>query len=490
MIDQTYELLDVLEHLPDDRPADLSSFVESAPPIGTLPPPQLTWTLIGLTRYRQRKRWAWETLTNHLEADMRRRPQSGLTLERLLEKNVHGIVPGLSEWEFELDGNASFMIHRVSGERIHIDALNGPDLTAYDDFIEYIQKHPEPGAAEKRLAELFPWPRGMSVAIQVLVELGLVHPASDSDFELCGVVDNYGRKIEALCRAWSRPEDRVWLGAQIGDWLAAHDAARSGGRRRLISLTGPRAEACRAVWNDRLRDEVTRRGLYHDIIHALADASVPELSQYLEQALEKPHVAVPVIEVVTDNPEWCPKVYDLFVRSCGGRHCSGLLTEAAVYLCKHDYRTREVIEGLTSAELLDHRVAIQLTLEHCADLLLPLLRRALRFPFHWSRLAAAAVLTLFDTDWSRRELLSILNESDDLDATIECRTALYECRDAAARKAVDEWEQRHPELEDPPVTSARFWYERFENGCSAALAREMSRFFDRVKSVSNLGDTS
>jgi hypothetical protein len=42
---------------PPPRHADLKSIIETAPPVDALPAPQAAWMLIGLIRYRERKRY-------------------------------------------------------------------------------------------------------------------------------------------------------------------------------------------------------------------------------------------------------------------------------------------------------------------------------------------------------------------------------------------------------------------------------------------------
>jgi hypothetical protein len=104
---------------------------------------------------------------------------------------------------------------------------------------------------------------------------------------------------------------------------------------------------------------------------------------------------------------------------------------------------------------------------------------------HWwirgsqERLGAAAVLALVDRPWSRRELRSVLDEQADPDATIECRAALREGRDPAARQAADDWEARHPDRGEAPWPSDRSVY-RLGGGCERALAARMGQLRDRV----------
>ena len=60
------------------------------------------------------------------------------------DSRCQGVVPGFPEWGFELDGNASFVANRVTGEHLHVDVCNGPDVMATWSFEEYLQKHRRP----------------------------------------------------------------------------------------------------------------------------------------------------------------------------------------------------------------------------------------------------------------------------------------------------------------------------------------------------------
>ena len=76
--------------------------------------------------------------------------------------------------------------------------------------------------------------------------------------------------------------------------------------------------------------------------------------------------------------------------------------------------------------------AALLAMEHDPGRALPLFRRAsVRGPGQPPH--GGGRLALIDRPWSRRELLVVLAESRDQEATSECRAALLECHDEAAR---------------------------------------------------------
>src|SRR4051812_18414496 len=88
---------------------------------------------------------------------------------------------------------------------------------------------------------------------------------------------------------------------------------------------------------------------------------------------------------------------------------------------------------------------MELAIRYSSDQQSPLLTRGLHSTDAGCRRLATAVLALLDTRWSRRQLLEVLTELDDRDATLECRLALRESLNSDARRAVDEWELQHPD---------------------------------------------
>jgi hypothetical protein len=63
----------------------------------------------------------------------------------------------------------------------------------------------------------------------------------------------------------------------------------------------------------------------------------------------------------------------------------------------------------------------------------------------WERAQAAAILAILNTSWSRQELISAMEESDDWDMTLECRLALKEYFNVDVIPAIEKWEAEHPE---------------------------------------------
>lgn len=91
---------------------------------------------------------------------------------------------------------------------------------------------------------------------------------------------------------------------------------------------------------------------------------------------------------------------------------------------------------------------------------------------------AAASLAIIDEPWCRDELIAILQESDDQEATAECRSALLLTPDPEVHRVVEEWETRNPhEAELGQWISMR---EHSLRSCGAFVQYEMEKLHDRV----------
>ena len=138
-------LFDALDAADFDPPHDLAAALDALPPAGTLPAPHDTWTLLALARYGARKLWAHRAIHTRLAPAWARRHGS----RPLEEATGRFILPGRPDWDAELDGNDSYLVHRTTGERVHVDMLNGPGLFSRGRFARYLLEHrqPRPGRA-------------------------------------------------------------------------------------------------------------------------------------------------------------------------------------------------------------------------------------------------------------------------------------------------------------------------------------------------------
>ena len=444
-----------------------------------LPPPEITWSLLGLIHYRERKRWAWQTLASRIHAYIQRHPDCDVTLQQVLDSRCQGVVPGFPEWAFSLDGNASFVANRVTGEHLHVDVDNGPDVMLPCYFEEYLQKHRRPGPAEQRLGQLYPKGKGLTTALHCLRQAGLFHVIDEEeerifDFELCRVVDKFVEPVGKFLSAWQDPDNRVLLGSLIADGPVVEGLAKAQGNAALVARAAALSAQSRRRWLNIAR--VAADGHLPDALYALANAGAEDLSEYLSEALADPDQADVAIEIAGDDARWRPQVYRLFRKSLN--HHWHIRSAAAPYLAKHGHPVGELIQGLLKKPA-DISAAILLALEHAPEQLKPVLSRGLLSRDSQNRLTAAAVLALLDCDWSRQELLAVLSVSGDHRATLECRTALRESNDSEARLAVERWEADHSEQGDRPGRSDEYVY-TLEGGCGRALQEKMLELGDRV----------
>src|SRR5436305_10974473 len=88
----------------------LARALRSLPSEGALPSPWLTWALFGLLDLWCRRAWAWARLEKHLAPARPRRPRRPL----LGGMKASGVLPGLPDWVFELDGVVGVVADRAT----------------------------------------------------------------------------------------------------------------------------------------------------------------------------------------------------------------------------------------------------------------------------------------------------------------------------------------------------------------------------------------
>jgi hypothetical protein len=475
MIEKLMTLLRAIREVPDD-PGDVESSLRAAPAAASLPEPQVGWTLIGLLHYRRRKLWAWRVMSERLRAQLDRPEKGMVSFMDVVNGAQKGVVPGLPDWRYSLDGNDSRLTHRGTGEDIHVDALNGPELIWPGYFIEHFEAHREPGPAEERLASLFPRGAGCLYALGVLERSGLLHPGGVADFEMCGRAAEYAPDVERFLSRWRRadgPEDRARVAARIGDWPAAHQAAVASGDDRLVALTAPRARKCHARWLKRLRGRLAQGGMDGDLLLALAEARDDELPRHLADALSGNDASHAALDVIADDRAWRRRVFDLLTRPAPVWD-PFTRWKAARYLARHRHRVGDVIDHFLLDERRPWGLLIELALGGGHGKLRAFVREGLRSRDPDDRMTAAAVLALRDDAWSRRVLGSALDESDDPDATLEVREVIRLAGDARAVRDLGRWETAHPERKPASLLdSSRMYYHVMYGGCERRLLERM-----------------
>jgi len=482
---------------PPPREADLKAIVEAAPPVEALPAPQATWMLMGLIRYRERKRWAFDILQSHVQyASPGYYDAAESTGTSYAEERREGIVGGLPEWEYFISEDTAWLRNRVSREYLHMSLVRDPveDIGA-GPFRQYLAQLRMPGPIERRLVELHPGPAsldtspeylrdgsvvaGVDASLEYLQDCRAIDGDPRSAFSLAPELDDFIEPLMLFCEAWEDPSNRVRLGAAIGDWLAVHEAAKALSDPELTAMTAERAKQCRRLWLDYLRGKVALEGLDEDRLSALANAEAEELPVLLEMNLSHGGYVYPAVEIIANDPSWCPRVFALLTEH--PERSSNLPTDLLLdYLAHHQHRTRETIGVLANIDQPPYDVLIPRAVEHARDLLPALLRKALRSSRLQDRQVAAAVLAIIDNRWSRRELTTVLEESDDPDATQEYRAALRESRQHSAWRIADQWEAAHPEMEFLRPNPMQTTYEQHNKGPECVLGHRMFDLHDRV----------
>jgi hypothetical protein len=484
MNSQFEALLNVVAQDPWDVPPDLRAALDAEPEAGRLPEPWTGWTVIALASYAGRKAWAQRLVDGRILPSLASRQGREVEPQDLVAR---GIVPGMPAWEFALDRGIGLLTHRLTGERLHVDLLHGPRFGSRWDFFRYLGTNRRPGPAARRVAALHPTARAVDLALDEIAGAGLLRDVSGGDLEREGDVE-LDEALLGLCdpadelqAALSDPARRIWLCARLGDWMAARGAARDRGEAGIVALTDPRSRRCLQLRQDSLRRLAARSGPSGALLHAMIDAGVGDLPAHLRRAIEVPGEATPAaLELIGDDPAYVPQVAALFERAGVEAPLSHLRGACAGYLSRVGADAPGVIERLATGPGEDLGLASLLALEHAPGLAIGLVRRALRSRSAGYRLTAAAALAALDREWTRRELRAVLDESDDPDVTVQCRTALRESRDPGARRAADEWEDSHPGTEGAPRPSDRDLDERV-GGCERVLLDRMCELRQRLK---------
>src|SRR6185295_1060284 len=112
---------------------------------------------------------------------------------------------------------------------------------------------------------------------------GALQPLAGRDlhpFRISAEVLSHQDDFESFCRAWSIPEQRLWLSALIGDWPAAQDAAT--GQPDVEWTTERYAKKCLHFRRERLLKETGQQDA--EALYGLAQLNAADES--LERLLQ------------------------------------------------------------------------------------------------------------------------------------------------------------------------------------------------------------
>jgi hypothetical protein len=444
--------------------------------------PWEVWTLLGVVRHTVRQRWVTQIVRTRLGGDPERLSVRG-ALGHPEDRPPSGIVPGMLEWEYYFHGIGCCLTHRVTGEAIDVDFYD--DLGNYVDhwfYVQYLRSLKTPEPTEARLLELHPSVDTVVLSLEQLHAAGFLekHPerrvvrVTDEALDLLNLVDQINAK-------WTEPAEMEALSLALGDWRAAEAIASSLPRKRAVIALNEEAA------QKRIRELA---GLYHqgafrrEVLMAFADMEVPELQALIREALEAPSSSemIKALELLTvqKDQRWCEEVFAIFCRLDPHRDLPepAAWITAAKYLLEQRYRREEVVDRLSLVDEQECAEAAILCLEHAPEHAREVFRRAVRSSVPYDRNIAAAALAILDEPWAQRLMIEVLQQSDDQEATAQCRAALACSSSPAAHEAVLVWEQRHPHIPE----SGRFisMRETMLRGRDSWLQYQMQELHDRI----------
>lgn len=366
-----------------------------------------------------------------------------------------GLVPGLNDWEYYFHGCGCMLTSRITGERIDVD-FYGETAEGFDVFFykQWLQSLEEPEPPEARLLSLHPSRDVIGQSVDDLSDAGLLVPCSPDHWapKLADEVLDHLDDVDAFLERWERSTgpERAWLAALIGDWPAALEALPESADADLRERVTAQAAACIRRRRRALEARPAREPRNRLAFEALADLDPDDLDDLILRALEGPldGMTVAALERIPERggPSWLPAIRDVLARlpAEAAPPLPSIREHSLRLLIRHGANCLEGREELTKADGLALGEAALLALEHAPESSLPLFRRALRSKFPHVRMTTAAALALIDRPWSRDELVAVLRESDDHEATAECRAALREATDPVGRRAADAWDEAHP----------------------------------------------
>jgi hypothetical protein len=401
------------------------------PASGDLPSPWDAWTLLGLLRFRELQYWVAEVVRSKLGGDLGRLATVG-ALGHPEQIPGAGIVPGLPDWEYHFHGRGCMLTRRKDGMEIDVDFVDdGAEFIDAYFYRNHLKSLREPEPVERRVLALHPSIDAIEVSLGVLHQTGLLDGKSCNHFK---IAPELLARVDDVTPALRRWESESQSGATdpFSLWLASGEQGALERRERRAALT---------VALNGERNSAALRGL--------ADLGIPDLESHLQQVLKGPAGAAmsAALEMIStsDDPKWCGELYAVLDRtpSSSADGTPYAQVRCLEFLFRHAYRKVDLRRALSRDwGAMEGEVAL-IAMEHAPDLALHIVRRALRSSIPLSRQEAAALLAAVDRPWSRRELLAVLDESDDHHLSAAARAGLRLCHDPHAAEALAHWELTH-----------------------------------------------
>lgn len=446
--------------------------------------PWASWTLCSLIRHRPRQEFVSQIVQQNLGVDQLDLAKRGYGAHPAGINS--GPVPGLPEWEYNLHGRGCNIEHQESGIDIDVDFYD-ESADWYDLFFYqwYLKSLRQPELWEARVIELHPSFETVQYAFEELLEQGFLeqhshYRASRLSFEIADLLP----LLESLTEKHAEPETMLRLAAVIGDWPLVEQLLNSGEIPPAVTAKARQITADREHF---LANEFEQNENQSLALRALQENQSPDLDDFLKRALKSTNsstldTGLDLI-IATGDSRWCPLVSDVlqgvsFMGSADEFPRPQKWAQCLEFLLRQEYEFDRTIEFLNHVPKYALGEAAAIALEFQPHLALPLFREALRSSIPHNRETAAAILAIIDQPWCQRELLQILKESTDQEATSESRAALKIIWNLESKADVENWERENPlqfeSDEHITVVEAMLlktpWYVKFE----------MDQWHDRV----------
>ncbi len=439
--------------------------------------PWALWLLFALVRHVKRQRWVGEIASGRLAADLPALSVVGSFAHP--DGPQSGLVPDATDWEYYFHGRGCCVTNRITGESIDVDFFDG-SADWIDDFffIRYLESLKRPEWVERRLIALHPSLETLRLGLDELRDLGLLQTREQS--KVVTPIVEIGSLLEAindLSEICENRNRRITAAILLGDWPLAKESAPN-----AEWLTRASAE-CLEVRRNRLRRLFHLSQSERLALLALCEMEAGPCLE-LAEALRRPPSGTTscALEIISKRPDedWSSTIFELLCRT----KPDGEIPEPHVWITSAEYLLKrnqqiDVIRGkfLNMGRRCLGDAAL-LALEYLPDLAVTMFRRALRSDVPIDRITAAATLALVNQPWSRQELVAVLTESTDQEATAECRSALMALPHPELHALVAEWEGINPrEQETGPFISMTELALRTRD---SRIQSEMDKLHDRV----------
>lgn len=442
-----------------------------------------TWLLVCLVRYSAKQQWAAEIVKTRLGLSPEEIGEAGPFAYQQIQNP--GLVPGLTDWEYELHGIGCRLTNRITGEVVDTDFSDEvPNQIDVFFFIEWIESLRSPEWPEARLIAYHPSIRTISLTFDELAESYLIQGTSGSSDDDVDDQIQYERvyRLLSYCLPLTEPLDRLAdrfddvetrrnLATLFHDW----EFLIAVGDHNEAEAASLRLEKARNERIARLKRQLNDFERASDAMRSLVEMKVDGIDDYLRDALRgvPSSSTIVALDVIGDrnNQRWLPEVYELFflLKPSDAPPEPAVWERCARILLQANYKNSEVIKALGKAAPSSTGEAAILALEYGSAETRHLFRKALQSVIPYARAIAAASLAILDEDWARDEMVDVLKETADRESTSECRAALRESRFKEAQTFVDDWERNNPGEEPAWRHDASEW-----------IRYEMQTLHDRI----------